>query len=163
MSSTLVVIHERLGVWARQLRPRLAPHVDVRWVETRSTADLEQAVAGSAAPIVVIDLADRTAAMLADLDAAAQLSPGGLFLVLDRQANVEAAALARELGATLVFSGFTPPPRVAALLERWIPLARRRSEADGWARPPEPTPELWDRDDLLGPAPATFGGLRSRG
>jgi hypothetical protein len=157
MPSPLVVTHERLGNWARQLRPRLAVAGPIRWIETRSAADLSRALFGTVAPIGVIDLADRPRAMLLDLDLAARAAPEGLFLVLDPLASPGMAALARELGATLVLSGFNPPNRVADLLLRWLPLARRRSENDGWAPTLEPDPEPWDRDDLLGPAPARFG------
>jgi hypothetical protein len=161
MPSSLVVTHERLGTWSRHLRPRLAaPGMGVgtiRWVESRSGTDLERAVATSATPIVLIDLADRPRAMLEDLDQAAQAAPGGLFLVLDPASHPGVPELALELGATLVLNGFVPPPRVAELLLRWLPIAARRAEADGWVATAETEPELWERDDLLGPAPARFG------
>jgi hypothetical protein len=161
MPSSLVVTHERLGTWSRHLRPRLAaPPAGVgmiRWVESRSGSDLELAVATSATPIVVIDLADRPRAMLEDLDQASQVAPGGFFLVLDPASHPGVPELAQELGATLVLTGFVPPPRVADLLIRWLPLARRRAEADGWIPTAEAEPEIWERDDLLGPAPARFG------
>jgi hypothetical protein len=47
-------------------------------------------------------------------------------------------SLARELGATHVLSGFVPPPEVAILLIRWITLARRYLESDGWSRTSSP-------------------------
>lgn len=129
---TLLVIHERLGNWGRQIRPRA-----VRWparvVETRSTADLEAALTRSACPILLIDLGDRVRAGLEDLHRAVRTAPNALALVLDPKGRPEVAALARELGATVVLSGITTPPSVVALLTRWLPLARRRAEEDGWA------------------------------
>ena len=35
-----LMLHERLGNWARQLRPRLH-NLPIRWFETRSRADLD--------------------------------------------------------------------------------------------------------------------------
>ena len=51
------------------------------------------------------------------------------------------AGLARELGATHVASGFVPPPFVARLLARWIELAQRHIERDGWSRTSFPKTE----------------------
>jgi hypothetical protein len=141
----MVVLHERLGFWARHLRPRLLAW-PIRWVETRSTADLEAALAGVACPIVLIDLGQRVRAGLEDLDRAAQAAPNGLFLVLDPGAHEGVATLARELGATQIVSGPVPPPEVAGLLTRWLPLAQRQSESDGWSKACEPVaePEPWN-------------------
>jgi hypothetical protein len=62
------------------------------------------------------------------------------------------AGLARELGATYVASGFVPPPLVADLLARWIGLAQRRIERDGWSQisfpPTQTNPWTW-LDDYL--------------
>ena len=68
--------------------------------------------------------------------------PSGLFLVLDPRAHPGVTALAFELGATLVMAGIVPPPRVAAMVLRWLPLARRRAEGapGGRPRPPGPRP-----------------------
>ena len=44
----------------------------------------------------------------------------------------EALTLARELGATLALGGRVLPPEVMRLLERWVRLARKRLEAEGW-------------------------------
>ena len=82
MASLAVVTHERLGTWARHLRPRFLAW-PVRWIETRSTADLEAALAGPSCPIVLIDLGRRVRAGLEDLDRAAQAAPNALFLVFD--------------------------------------------------------------------------------
>ena len=137
-----VVVHERRGTWARQLRPRLAGW-PIRWSETRSAADLEGALAGTPYPILVLDLADRPRAGLEHLCGAALVAPRALTLVLDPGAGDGVALLARELGATHVLSGVVPPPAVAAWVARWLPLARRRAEAEGWTprRRPRPLPE----------------------
>jgi hypothetical protein len=140
MHAGLMVIHERLGTWARQLRPRLRAW-PIRWVESRSTADLEAALAGRACPIVVIDLARRPRAGLEDLDRAARAAPNALILVLDPQAHEGVPTLARELGAAHVLAGPATPPQVADLIARWFPLAQRRTESDGWSNVPEPEPE----------------------
>lgn len=131
-----VVIHERLGTWARQLRPRLAGW-PIHWVETRAAADLEAALRLGPCPILVLDLADRPRDSLADLGRAILATPNVLALVLDPGARPGIPLLARELGATHVLSGSAPPPAVAALLARWLPLARRRGEVDGWTADPE--------------------------
>jgi hypothetical protein len=144
-ASLVVVIHERQGIWARHLRPRLLAW-PIRWAETRSTADLDAALSGMASPVVVIELGRRVRAALEDLDRAAQAAPNALILVLDPQAHAGVATLARELGATHVFSGPVTPPEVATLIARWLPLAMRQAEGDGWsaARPPDPEPEPWN-------------------
>src|SRR4051794_14238144 len=125
VASLAVVIHERLGIWARQLRPRLLAW-PIRWVESRSSADLEAALAGMACPVVLIDLARRTRAGLEDLDRATWAAPNALILVLDPQAHEGVATLARELGATHVLSGPVTPPEIVQLVARWLPLAQRQ-------------------------------------
>ncbi|AGA27789.1 hypothetical protein Sinac_3533 [Singulisphaera acidiphila DSM 18658] len=145
LASLPLIIHERLGSWTRQLRPRLVAW-PIRLMESRSRADLEGALAGTACPILVIDLERRPRAGLDDLERATRTAPSALILVLDPGAHDDVALLARELGATHVYSGVVTPPTVARLLERWIVLAQRRTEADGWssARKPEPEPEPWN-------------------
>ncbi len=144
-ASLVVVIHERLGNWARHLRPRFLAW-PIRWVETRSTADLEAALAGLACPVVLIDLGRRIRAGLEDLDRAAQAAPNALFLAFDSEGQEGVATLARELGATHVYSGPVAPPEVARLLVRWLPLAQRQAESDGWSstREPRPAAEPWN-------------------
>jgi hypothetical protein len=149
MTPSLIITHERLGIWSRQLKTRLATDGSIRWTETRSRNDLALALTRSIAPIVVIDLGDRHQTMLDDLAFAATEVPLGLFLVFDHKNLPGMSQLAHELGATHVFSGFTPPPRVADLLNRWLPLAQRRSSCDGWCPPNAPEPEPWERDDLF--------------
>jgi hypothetical protein len=143
----LLVIHERLGQWARQLRPRLADR-PVRVVETRSAADLEAALSGAgvACPVVLIDLARRVRGGLEDLDRASRAAPDALTLVLDPGAHDGVALLALEIGATHVLAGPTTPPAVANLLARWFSLAQRRCDLYGWTgRASEPTEaEPWD-------------------
>jgi DNA-binding NtrC family response regulator len=141
----MLVIHERRDTWARHLRPRLLAW-PIRWVKTRSAADLESALAGAACPIVVLDLARRVRAGLEDLDRAMQRAPNAMVLVLDPEAHEGVSVLARELGATHVISGVATPPAVANLLARWLPLAQRQAESEGWsnAPPPIPEPEPWN-------------------
>ncbi len=127
-----LVIHERHGAWSRQLRPRLAGW-PIRWSESRSAADLEAALFLESCPILVVDLADRPIAGLDALGMAVVVAPNALSLVLDPGAYPGVAVVARELGATHVLSGHAPPPAVAELLARWLPLAGRRAEAEGWA------------------------------
>ncbi len=144
MARQVVAIYERRATWARQLRPRLAGRPSLRWVEARSGADLESALAGAARPVGVFDLGDRVRAGLEDLDRAARVAPDLLALVLDPRSRPGVAPLARELGATFVWEGPAPPPLVAGLLGRWLELAARRAAADGYLGPAEPEPEPWD-------------------
>lgn len=141
----MLVTHERIGHWARQLRPRFADR-PVRLVETRSAADLAAALAGAPWPLAVVDLARRPGAGLDDLERAIRVAPDALVLVLDPGAHEGVAPLAREIGASLVITGPTNPPAVARLLCRWLGLAGRRAEAAGWfpAPPAPPEPEPWD-------------------
>jgi hypothetical protein len=135
-----------MGHWARQLRPRVAGW-PVRLVETRSATDLAVTLAGSACSLALVDLGDRPVAGLEDLDQALSLAPNALVLVLDPSASAEVAPLARELGAAHVISGVAIPPAVVGLLARWMPLARRRAEVEGWAADPEPV----ERDQSFAP------------
>jgi DNA-binding NtrC family response regulator len=132
LAGLVLVIHERLANWARQLRPRLASW-PIRLIETRSTSDLEGALARTACPIVVLDVGSRPRAGLEDLDRAIRAAPNALTLVLDPRSHEGVAALARELGATHVISGPVTPPALVDLLARWLPLARRQTERDGWS------------------------------
>ncbi len=141
MSSLRLVIHERLGYWARHLKPRLVGW-PIAWAETRSTADLEAALRATACPIVVIDVADRPLAAMEDLDRAMQTAPDALALVLDPR-DYGVAPVALELGASHVMTGGVVPPAVADFLTRWVRLAQTRNEADGWSLPAEAEPEPW--------------------
>jgi hypothetical protein len=133
LTRVAVILHERRGNWAGQLRTRLQDR-PVRWMETRSAADLDAALLGLACPVVLIDLRNDPAQGLLDLDRATQHSPAARVLVLDPEANEGVAELARELGASLVISGFVPPPDVASLVDRWITLAAAQTEREGWSR-----------------------------
>lgn len=148
-----LIIHERLGLWARQVRPRI-----VGWpvwlVETRSPEDLVQAAHGAACPLVLIELTDRPRAGLEDLDRCVQVAPNALVLVLDRAARPGLTWVARELGATHVLQGVTAPPAVIDLLARWLPVAQRRAELDGWEAAVGPALEAWE-PLLAGPAART--------
>jgi len=76
--------------------------------------------------IALIDLASRPYSALEGLDALNQVAPDALTLVLDPQSVPEVPVLARELGATLVWSGVVVPPRVETLFRRWLTLLEQR-------------------------------------
>jgi hypothetical protein len=147
-----VILHERLGNWNRQLRQRLRDR-PIRWFETRSGADLDGVLNGLARPVVLIDVGLYPAVGLRDLERVLDWAPDARVLVVDPEARAEVAGMARELGATHVASGFVPPAGVARLLARWVDLALRQIERDGWSRtsfPPTDTePWAW-LADLLG-------------
>jgi hypothetical protein len=141
---TAVVVHERLGRWYRQLRPRLSDR-PARWFETRSPGDLDEVLEGLAFPVVLIDLGRQPLDGLAALSLVHSRSPAARTLVLNPEAYLDASSIARELGATHVWTGFTPPPLVADLIDRWMALAGRSVDSAGWARTtfPETTTDLW--------------------
>ena len=153
-----VILHERLGNWNRQLRPRLARQ-HVRWFESRSTADLGAILVGIAFPVVLIDLARQPVDGLTALDLVRSRAPDARCLVLDPEAKPDLRGLARELGATHVCSGFVPPPVVAGLVDRWITMARHGIESAGWSLTtfPETATEPWSwlADHLLEPVEMT--------
>ncbi len=128
-----LILHERLGNWAGQLRSRLQ-NLPIRWFETRSRRDLDDVLTGLACPVVLIDPGTQLANGLIDLDLVRMRAPDALVLVRNAGGESEATLLARELGATQVLSGFVPPPEVACLLSRWVLLAQRRIECSGWSR-----------------------------
>jgi len=133
-SPVAVVLHERRGNWARQLRPRLQGW-PVRWFESRSAADLAAAINGLVAPVVVIELGKDPSGPLEDLIGLIERNSSARVLVIDPEAREGVEALARELGAAHVVSGFAPPPEIAGLIERWIRLALVEAELAGWSRP----------------------------
>jgi hypothetical protein len=115
-------------------------------IETRTRSDLEVILTGLACPVVLIDPGAHVTNGLLDVDLVARQAPDALILVNNPESNAAVASLARELGATHVLSGFVPPPDVAGLLLRWIVLARRQIERDGWSRASET--ELDPTEDL---------------
>lgn len=137
MTLVALILHERLGNWARQLRPRLQ-NLPIRFFETRSRADLDAVLTALACPVVLIDPGKQLATALLDIDLVQSRAPDALILVSNPDSHTEVTTLARELGATYVLSGFVPPPEVAGLLIRWITLARRHIERDGWSRTSSP-------------------------
>ena len=144
------IIHERLGRWSRQLRPRLVDR-PLRLVETRSPSELEAAALGSACPIVVV----ATDARLVGLDALPRLrraAPGALVLLLDAPSTPGLVPLARELGATHVMLAPALPPEVMAWIDRWTPLALSRTQAAGWSVDRREEPEPWEAL-IAGPPP----------
>jgi hypothetical protein len=147
-----IIIHERLANWSRQIRPRFRGW-PIRWSETRSTSELVRAASQSTAPIFVIDLADRPSQGLEDLDAGLVAAPMALSLILDPLSHDGLPTTARELGATLVLPGVVVPPEVVALLQRWLPIARQRSESDGWSVSIRAEPDPWGRLEPI----ASFG------
>ena len=148
MTPPSVIIHERVANWARQLRPRFRDR-PIRWSETRSQPSLVRAAARSNCPILVMELDDRPSRGLEDLDAALQVAPTALSLVIDPRGRDDVASMARELGATLVLGGVVVPPEVERLLQRWLPLAGRRAESEGWSPSSGPEPEPWERPELF--------------
>jgi hypothetical protein len=140
LARTAVILHERLGTWSAQLRPRVQ-RPPVHWIETRSATDLDKALLGLACPVVLIDLQRNVVQGLSDLDRLMRLFPGARVLVLDPEAHDEVAELARELGATHVITGFVPPPEVACLIDRWITLADLQTDRAGWRPVTTDTPQ----------------------
>lgn len=143
----VLIIHERLARWARHLRPRLVG-CSVRLVESRSADDLVGAARAAPCPLLLIDPHDRPGEALDALDRAFEAAPDALALVLDPGEAADFGPLARELGATLVLPARTRPPDVHELLNRWLPIARRRAAAGGW-HPASETPA--DPDGPLDP------------
>jgi len=141
LTRVAVILHERLGNWFRQLRPRLHDQ-PIRWFETRTAADLEGILGGLASPVVLIDVGRHPATGLTVLEQVLLRAPDAWVLVLDPESHAGVADLARELGATHVVSGFVPPPRVAELLGRWIALALEHINKGGWSRTAAPESEL---------------------
>lgn len=148
MPAVSVIIHERVGNWSRRLRPRFQGW-PIRWAETRSADSLARAVSGLACPILVVDLDRRTIRGLFDLDEALQIAPNALSVVLDPLGRPEVVSIAREVGATLVLPGQVVPPEVDKILQRWLPIARGRSESQGWSASAEHEPEAWEDPDLF--------------
>jgi hypothetical protein len=131
--TTPIILHERLGYWAGQLRARLHDR-SVRWYETRSIEDLDRALMGLACPLILIDLAKLPVEGLIALDTIVARVPAGLSLILNPLDFIEVQETARDLGATHVISGYVPPPVVASILDRWITLAEQRIQLAGWSR-----------------------------
>jgi hypothetical protein len=144
LTRVAVILHELLGNWVRQLRPRLH-NQPIRWFETRTVGDLEGVLSGLACPVVLIDLGRHPASGLTVLEQVLLRTPDAWVLVLDPESHPGVAHLARELGATHVVSGFVPPPRVAELMARWIALALKRIDKGGWSRTavPESDTKPW--------------------
>jgi len=159
MSAFSIILHERLANWSRQLRPRLQDW-PIRWSETRSEAALVLAASRSSCPIVVVELDRRGFQGLRDLERALEASPNALSLVLDPLNRPGVEPVAREIGATLFLPGVVVPPEVEQLLRRWLPIARGRSEAQGWSVATEPEPEIWDRPEALMTQPRTSFDVR---
>ena len=145
MASLVLVVHERIGYWGRQLQSRLINR-SVRIVESRSAEDLERALTNMVCSLVVIDLGRKGCGGLDDLACALRTAPDALVLVIDPVSREGVAMLARELGATQVLSGAVTPPEVVDVMTRWISLAQERAKSSGWAAsaPQPPVPEPWN-------------------
>ena len=74
LTNVPVILHERLGNWARQLRPRLHD-LPIRLIETRSSADLNAVLTGVACPVVLIDAGTQLASGLLALDLVVSRAP----------------------------------------------------------------------------------------
>lgn len=143
-TAQVMVVHERRGTWARQLRARLRDP-GLRWLESRSTADLLAAVRGAPRPIVVYEVGRRAEEGLEGLLRLTLAADDPLVLLLDPESRPDVLALGRELGASVVRAGVVTPPEVEALLRRWLGLVGHRAAREGW-RPgddpggPDPRP-----------------------
>ena len=124
--STTIIVHERVAEWIGHLRPRFESDPEIRWVESRSVADLTSAASGMTNPIALINLALRPYWGIEGLDALNQIAPNALTLVIDPRSIPDVPVIARELGATLVWSGVVVPPRVETLFRRWLSLLEQR-------------------------------------
>jgi chemotaxis response regulator CheB len=133
LTRVAVILHERLGTWAAQLRSRFQDR-PVRVIETRSAQDLDRALAGLACPVVVIALGIDPADGLEQLERVLRLCPAARILILDSASCEGVSELAREMGATLAISGLVPPPVVAALVDRWVSQAAAQTAREGWSR-----------------------------
>ena len=143
--SRLLVIHEQTTAWSRQLKPRLAAK-PIRWRETRTAEDVENALEGSSSAIVVVDLGTRPTSGLEAIARATGTLGNPLVLALEPNDRRTVADLAEELGATLVLRGRVAPPVVASLLaDRWLPLSQRRADIEGHADGDRQWPEPWNR------------------
>jgi hypothetical protein len=145
LKRVVVVLHERLGEWSRQLRPRLGNPV-IRWFETRTGTDLERVLAGGVgSPVVLVDLDRQRESGWDDLIMVTRRASDARVLVIDRNGDDAAKMAARELGATCVLTGFVPPPVVASLLKDWVDLAAAEIDRSGWNRSefPETVTDPW--------------------
>ncbi|WP_165071705.1 hypothetical protein [Paludisphaera rhizosphaerae] len=145
-SQVVVVLHERSGVWARQLRARLdgAP---VRWAETRSTAGLLEAVIGDATPVVLIEGGPDPEKALREVAQVVERGSSPLIMFIDPFDRLDVMDAARDLGVTRAVSGRVAPPEVAELIGRWIGLSAKAYASEGWSRPrpadPSRDPSAW--------------------
>ena len=136
VTEIMLVIHERRGYWAKQLRPRVHS-IPLKVRETRSAPDLEAALQSFNPAILVLDLAESPDEMLIALQKCHRLLENVLVLVLNPHQILGTAGLASELGVTLVYSGFVSPPTVTQLLEHWARLSTIRGSL-GWFHVSEP-------------------------
>src|SRR5262249_44373000 len=111
--------------WIRQLRARLGTE-GIRWMETRTEADLERAVTGTTRVVLLIDGSAKDCRPLDVLARIEGTSCDPCILVLLGRDQSYLSRAAYEMGASAVLESGTPPPAVAALVSRWVKLLRSR-------------------------------------
>ena len=124
--SRLLVVHEHSPAWSRQLKARLAGK-PIRWRETRTAVEVETALVGSAAAIVVVDLGKRPSAGLEAIAKASGSDAAPLVLALEPNDRSLVADLAEELGSDPCFSRPNHPARSRRLDRQALAAARRTS------------------------------------
>ena len=152
-----VILHERLGNWARQHCGLGCTDLPVRWFETRSAADLAGAIDGPASPVVVIDLGKDPAGPLEDLArvvARDVVGPGPGDRCRGPRGGQGAGPRAGRDARRL---GLRPPPEVAELVrDRWR-WRRPKPRTAGWSRPmpvdPAKHPMEWIEGLIARPTP----------
>lgn len=138
-----LILHERIGRWARQFRPR-ADAWGVRLIESRSLSDLESALGLSSAPIVIVDFRDRAQPPFDAIVLTRMIASNSLILAVIPGAEPHLGMDAVEAGATISRHTTSPLLDTLNLIERWVKLAKSRSETGGWSPDRSPTPEPWE-------------------
>lgn len=129
-----VVLHERSGTWARQLRARLQD-LPARWFETRSTSELTAATSACTSPVVLIESGTDPAPAIRDLARLVATASSPRILFLDPAGRPDVLRAAGEMGATLAPLDRPTPPEVAAIVRRWAALTALEIASEGWTRP----------------------------
>ena len=132
MSLIPLIIFERRGRWAEQLRPRLQ-HRPVRIREARSAADCRRTLRGVRGSLAVLDLTPDPLAGLRALEAILDVDAQATVLVLAGRSLRHLAPLMLELGATHFVAEPPDPDVLAGWLDRF--LSRATLPAGGAAAP----------------------------
>ncbi len=143
-SRPVLAILERLGVLARQLRPRLRTS-DLVLIEVRSEADLTDRWPGVGRPLLLVDAGTDPASAGRTIAQVARRFPETWILALTSEEPEDMARLLM-VGATRVLPISTPPPRLADSLTRWAKQAGTLRDQRGWHRPITPIQRPWWRD-----------------